>query len=246
MRGGGGGEPGFRRRACDGAGSPGPRPAWQTVAPHRGRYPLRAIPCPADRDGGPARRQRDRGGCGLHQQVGQPALAYSLAAADFRPGHPASRRGGRDRQTWPRLGDQATAGRTPHRPADRCGHTTGQARAPFRPRWQARQFRPTDTPTLRRAGPPDNTHPPRPTPFGPHRTHSCSLTRNGALFVRPSSDAVPSRRRHASTPRTVVLSGVNAVNGRRLDELLTAWGAGTRSALEQALRYEFDLTCHVN
>jgi RimJ/RimL family protein N-acetyltransferase len=32
---------------------------------------------------------------------------------------------------------------------------------------------------MRRAGPPENTHPPRPTPFGPHRTHSCSLTRNG-------------------------------------------------------------------
>ena len=32
----------------------------------------------------------------------------------------------------------------------------------------------------RRAGPPDNTHRQRPTPFGLHRTHSCSLIRNGS------------------------------------------------------------------
>ena len=63
----------------------------------------------------------------------------------------------------------------------------------------------------------------------------------GGLFVRPASDAVPRRRRHAVTPRYVFLSGVNAANARRLDELVTAWGAGTRSALvEQALRYEFN------
>ena len=65
----------------------------------------------------------------------------------------------------------------------------------------------------------------------------------GGLFERPSSAAVPRRRRHAVTPRTVVLGGVNAANGRRLDALVGSWGAGTRSALvEQALRYEFDLT----
>jgi hypothetical protein len=62
----------------------------------------------------------------------------------------------------------------------------------------------------------------------------------GQLFERPSSKAVPRRRRHASAPRTVVLSGVTAANGQRLDNLVQAWGAGTRSALvEQALRYEF-------
>jgi hypothetical protein len=65
----------------------------------------------------------------------------------------------------------------------------------------------------------------------------------GGLFVRPSSSAVPRRRRHAVAPRTVVLSGVNAANGGRLDDLVEMWGAGTRSALvEQALRYEFKLT----
>lgn len=64
----------------------------------------------------------------------------------------------------------------------------------------------------------------------------------GQLFERPSSNAVPRRRRHASAPRTVVLSGVTAANGKRLDNLVQAWNAGTRSALvEQALRYEFGL-----
>lgn len=67
----------------------------------------------------------------------------------------------------------------------------------------------------------------------------------GQLFERPSSNAVPRRRRHATAPRTVVLSGVTAANGQRLDNLVLAWGAGTRSALvEQALRYEFDLLPH--
>jgi hypothetical protein len=81
---------------------------------------------------------------------------------------PASCRGGRDRATWPRSGDQASAGRTPQRPADRRGHSTGQARPPAEHHTtMVRQFRPTDTPTTRRAGPPDNTHRQRPTPFGP-------------------------------------------------------------------------------
>lgn len=64
----------------------------------------------------------------------------------------------------------------------------------------------------------------------------------GQLFERPSSNAVPRRRRHVTAPRTVVLSGVTPANARRLDDLVAAWDAGTRSALvEQALRYEFDL-----
>lgn len=64
----------------------------------------------------------------------------------------------------------------------------------------------------------------------------------GQLFERPASTAVPRRRRHAQPPRTVVLSGVTAANGQRLDNLVEAWNAGTRSALvEQALRYEFGL-----
>ena len=64
----------------------------------------------------------------------------------------------------------------------------------------------------------------------------------GQLFERLSSNAVPRRRRHATAPRTVVLSGVTASNGQRLDNLVQAWGSGTRSALvEQALRFEFGL-----
>jgi hypothetical protein len=64
----------------------------------------------------------------------------------------------------------------------------------------------------------------------------------GQLFERMSSNAVPRRRRHATAPRTVVLSGVTAGNGQRLDDLVLTWGAGTRSALvEQALRYQFGL-----
>lgn len=64
----------------------------------------------------------------------------------------------------------------------------------------------------------------------------------GGLFVRPSAAVVSHRRRHVKAPRSVVLSGVNAANGARLDELVDEWGAGTRSALvEQALRYEFKL-----
>ena len=64
----------------------------------------------------------------------------------------------------------------------------------------------------------------------------------GQIFERLSSNAVPRRRRHATAPRTVVLSGVTAANGQRLDDLVHAWDAGTRSALvEQALRYEFGL-----
>jgi len=73
-------------------------------------------------------------------------------------------------------------------------------------------------------------------------TVASSTLGEGQLFERPSSNAVPRRRRHVTAPRTVVLSGVSAANGQRLDNLVLAWGAGTRSALvEQALRYEFGL-----
>lgn len=69
----------------------------------------------------------------------------------------------------------------------------------------------------------------------------------GQLFERPSSNAVPRRRRHVTAPRTVVLSGVTPANARRLDDLVATWEAGTRSALvEQALRYEFHLLCADN
>ena len=90
--------------------------------------PTAKVPHPADRHGRPPRDRDHRGGPGLHQPLGCPALAQTPTTTDFRPGHRhrASRGGGRDRQTWPRLGDQASAGRTPHPTADACGHSTGQ------------------------------------------------------------------------------------------------------------------------
>ena len=184
LLGGRGGEPQFRRRARHRPRNPRPRTPRKATAPDGRRYPHRQVPDPADRYGQPPGDRRDRGGPGLHQPLGCSTLARTLATADFRTGHPAPCRGGRDRQTWPRTGDQATAGRTPQRTADRCGHTTGQARPPAEHHTTtARQFRPTDTPTTRHAGPPENTHRQRPTPFGPHRTHSCSVIRNGHEFV---------------------------------------------------------------
>ncbi|MDT5103468.1 MAG: hypothetical protein QOI25_981, partial [Mycobacterium sp.] len=112
LLGGGGGEPPLRRCPRHRARHDGSRAAAEAVPAYRGRDPHREVPHPADFDGGPSRDRSDRGGRGLHQQMGCPALGETLAAADFRPGHPASRRGGRDWQTWPRHGDQATAGRT--------------------------------------------------------------------------------------------------------------------------------------
>ena len=165
-------EPGLRRRACHRARNPGPRQTRKAAAPHRRRHPHRPIPGPATRHVQPARLVRDRGRPGLHQSPGRPALAKTPPTTDFRSGHRPSRRSGRDRQTWPRHGDQATAGRTPHPTADACGHATDQARAPTEHHTPTvPQFRPTHT-TTRGAGPPENTHRQRPRPFGPHRTHS--------------------------------------------------------------------------
>jgi hypothetical protein len=122
-----GGEPRLRRRARHRARNPGSRQARETVAPHRRRHTHRKVPHPADRHGRAAWGRDHRGGPGLHQPLGRPALAHTLTTTDFRSGHRhhPSRGGGRDRQTWPGLGDQATAGRTPHPTADACGHFTG-------------------------------------------------------------------------------------------------------------------------
>ena len=61
---------------------------------------------------------------------------------------------------------------------------------------------------------------------GHHLGQPTGRGRGGQLFERPSSNAVPRRRRHATAPRTVVLSGVTAANGQRLDNLVLAWGPG--------------------
>jgi 2OG-Fe(II) oxygenase superfamily len=92
---------------------------------------------------------------------------------------------------WYRTGDQATAGRTPRRTADRCGHTTGQARLSGEPRWQARQFRSTDMPAPRRAGPPENTRPPRPRPFGPQTEQNSLLLTDQERFFYLTGHGVP-------------------------------------------------------
>src|SRR5580693_8100195 len=109
--------------------TPGPRRPRQTVAPHRGRLPTRRFRIRLI--GMATRRGIAVIGVGprLHQPLGCPALAQTITTTDFRPGHHyrRSRGGGRDRQTWTRLGDQATAGRAPHATADVCRHTTGQA-----------------------------------------------------------------------------------------------------------------------
>jgi hypothetical protein len=111
--------------------NPGARQARKATAPHGRRDPHREVSGPVGRHGCPARHRRDRGRSGLHQPLGRPAPAQTLTTTDFRPGHRhrPSRCGGRDRATWPRTGDQATAGRTPHPTADECGHSTGQARS---------------------------------------------------------------------------------------------------------------------
>ena len=68
----------------------------------------------------------------------QRAPGQAPTTTDFQSGHPPSRRGDRDRQTWPRAGDQATAWQDPRITEDPCGHTTGQPRSSSEPRWQAR------------------------------------------------------------------------------------------------------------
>jgi hypothetical protein len=45
---------------------------------------------------------------------------------------------------------------------------------------------------MRYLGLPENTRRQRPTPFGPHRTHSCSLTRNGRECCRGKLVSAPS------------------------------------------------------
>jgi hypothetical protein len=93
----------------------------------RGRHTDREVPHPPHGDGAPSGDRGDRGGSGLHQQMGCSTLGQTITSADFRPGHPASRRGDCDRATWPRIGDQAAAGRT------RNGQRTAAGTPPARP-----------------------------------------------------------------------------------------------------------------
>lgn len=62
------------------------------------------------------------------------------------------------------------------------------------------------------------------------------------LFARPAPGMVPPRRRHATPPVCIALSGIDATNAALLDRYVGEWSAGTRAALvEQALRYEFGM-----
>lgn len=64
----------------------------------------------------------------------------------------------------------------------------------------------------------------------------------GGLFVRPGPQVVPPRRRHATPPACVALSGIDATNAQLLDRYAVEWSAGTRSALvEQALRFDLGM-----
>src|SRR5882757_4053412 len=63
------------------------------------------------------------------------------------------------------------------------------------------------------AGPPENTRRQRPTPFGPHRTHSCSLIRNGSDTLAEIS--MSSRLRHLfATICPRVVSDTRTARGR--------------------------------
>ena len=98
------------------------------------------------------------------------------------PLSPPSWCGGRDQQTWSRTGDPATVGRTPQRtggtplPAVWALPLAGEGplRAHHRPGLIVARATVAGTavpvhrtPALRRAGPPENTRPPRLRPFGP-------------------------------------------------------------------------------
>ena len=125
------------------------------------------IPHPADRDGVPARYRCDRCGSGLHLPLGCAAFGENFCNNRLPPSHRhhTSWCGGRDRQTWTRHGDQASAGWSPT--ADRSGHESSAACPPTRHHDGAVGRVPaTPTTMTRRAGPPGQ-HPP---PTGQHRS----------------------------------------------------------------------------
>ena len=90
--------------------------------------------------------------------------------------------GGCDRATWPRPGDQASPGRTPRRQSTAAGkpptRPDDQPNTPHRDGAVVPAHRPAHSDEASRS---TGQHPRRrPTPFGPHRTHSYSPTRNGS------------------------------------------------------------------
>ena len=74
------------------------------------------------------------------------------------------------------------------------------------------------------------------------RVWSADTPPPGGLFVRPGPEAVPPRRRHATPPVCIALSGIDAANAQLLDRYAVEWSAGTRAALvEQALRFDLGM-----
>ncbi|MDT5194187.1 MAG: hypothetical protein QOH20_941, partial [Mycobacterium sp.] len=67
---------------------------------------------------------------------------------------------------------------------------------------------PAHRPHAMRTGPPENTRPPRPRPFGPQpsRTHSCSLTRNGTDREVSVQATGPEERRDNPCPVEATLA----------------------------------------
>jgi hypothetical protein len=175
------------------------RAAVEALAARCALRPGEREPEPADDEHGSRRgARRRRGYRSTAERFAKTrrlaALRERLAGAEkaLAAGHPSIAVGGK--RLW--------------RTRNHLDAAAGQARSSVEPRWQARQFRPTDTPTMRLTGPPENTR-----SRGQHRsgrtasrTHSYSLTRNGVLGllvdVQPRGARDRARRRqrlHALT-----------------------------------------------
>ena len=92
------------------------------------------------------------------------------------------------RFTRSRVNEAYVVSRTPGpRSRQRTAAGTPPARPDHQPSTTPRRRGSSGPPTRPPRGvpvPPDNTRRQRPTPFGPHRTHSCSLIRNGCSSGR--------------------------------------------------------------
>ena len=151
----------------------------------------------------------------LQQQTSDPATVTAITGRRPRSADVASawRSGGGRRDPAPDSG--RAVGTPPARPDHQPGTTSRRCRSSGSPP------RPT---TTRRAGPPDNTHRQRPTPFGPHRTHSCSVIRNGVLVAAGrtvSSEALLRFDRPDEKLTRAARQAARAADHRRLVE--TRW-----------------------
>ena len=106
----------------------------------------------------------------FQQQTSDPATVTAHHAAAAAIGRRGLGLAIRRRPAGPRTRQRTSVGTSPARPDAEPSTTPRRCRSSGSP--------PRPPPT-RRAGPSDNTHRQRPIPFGPHRTHSCSVIRNG-------------------------------------------------------------------